>query len=208
MLSPPSSDTRHVPRHLAGFPELVYRIASLLTHLLPDMLFLQISICSLNLFQHAVSAASATLEDFQIRPHALFVHSYRAPAFCDHCGEMLWGLVRQGLKCEGELFSAPPDLTHAGPDASVCPAWRCSLSYISSSPLHDCATVYGAFCSVSKFPVFALPYCVCTLNSHFFPHAEVFPTVMQGIIQPEIKTKIPILFKTEIETIHVERSRD
>ncbi|KAL2098985.1 hypothetical protein ACEWY4_005465 [Coilia grayii] len=45
--------------------------------------------------------ASATVEDFQIRPHALFVHSYRAPAFCDHCGEMLWGLVRQGLKCEG-----------------------------------------------------------------------------------------------------------
>lgn len=41
------------------------------------------------------------MEDFQIRPHCLFVHSYRAPAFCDHCGEMLWGLVRQGLKCEG-----------------------------------------------------------------------------------------------------------
>nr|XP_034966107.1 serine/threonine-protein kinase D1 isoform X2 [Zootoca vivipara] len=48
-----------------------------------------------------VLSASATFEDFQIRPHALFVHSYRAPAFCDHCGEMLWGLVRQGLKCEG-----------------------------------------------------------------------------------------------------------
>ncbi|XP_059376463.1 serine/threonine-protein kinase D1-like isoform X2 [Carassius carassius] len=46
-------------------------------------------------------SASATVEDFQIRPHSLFVHSYRAPAFCDHCGEMLWGLVRQGLKCEG-----------------------------------------------------------------------------------------------------------
>ncbi|KAM8736958.1 serine/threonine-protein kinase D1 isoform 4-T5 [Acanthopagrus schlegelii] len=45
--------------------------------------------------------SSATVEDFQIRPHCLFVHSYRAPAFCDHCGEMLWGLVRQGLKCEG-----------------------------------------------------------------------------------------------------------
>ncbi|OWK15609.1 hypothetical protein Celaphus_00004641 [Cervus elaphus hippelaphus] len=46
-------------------------------------------------------AASATFEDFQIRPHALTVHSYRAPAFCDHCGEMLFGLVRQGLKCDG-----------------------------------------------------------------------------------------------------------
>lgn len=47
------------------------------------------------------SAAAVTSEDFQIRPHALNVHSYRAPAFCDHCGEMLFGLVRQGLKCDG-----------------------------------------------------------------------------------------------------------
>ncbi|XP_029902588.1 serine/threonine-protein kinase D3 isoform X2 [Myripristis murdjan] len=48
-----------------------------------------------------VLSALATIEDFQIRPHALYVHSYKAPAFCDDCGEMLWGLVRQGLKCEG-----------------------------------------------------------------------------------------------------------
>uniref|UniRef100_A0A8C0BL50 Serine/threonine-protein kinase n=1 Tax=Buteo japonicus TaxID=224669 RepID=A0A8C0BL50_9AVES len=48
-----------------------------------------------------VLSALATVEDFQIRPHALYVHSYKAPTFCDYCGEMLWGLVRQGLKCEG-----------------------------------------------------------------------------------------------------------
>uniref|UniRef100_A0A8C4RHU2 protein kinase C n=1 Tax=Erpetoichthys calabaricus TaxID=27687 RepID=A0A8C4RHU2_ERPCA len=36
-----------------------------------------------------------------LRPHILAVHSYRTPTFCHHCGEMLWGLVRQGLKCEG-----------------------------------------------------------------------------------------------------------
>lgn len=47
-------------------------------------------------------SALAKAEDFQIRPHALYVHSYKAPAFCDDCGEMLWGLVRQGLKCEGK----------------------------------------------------------------------------------------------------------
>ncbi|XP_045453217.1 serine/threonine-protein kinase D1 [Melitaea cinxia] len=35
------------------------------------------------------------------RPHTLAVHSYKAPTFCDFCGEMLFGLVRQGLKCEG-----------------------------------------------------------------------------------------------------------
>lgn len=39
------------------------------------------------------------------RPHTLAVHSYKAPTFCDFCGEMLFGLVRQGLKCEGRRFS-------------------------------------------------------------------------------------------------------
>ncbi|XP_005308062.2 serine/threonine-protein kinase D3-like [Chrysemys picta bellii] len=47
-----------------------------------------------------VLSASVSL-DFTIRPHVLLVHSYKAPAFCDYCGEMLWGLVRQGLKCQG-----------------------------------------------------------------------------------------------------------
>ncbi|KAI5707108.1 hypothetical protein M8J75_014556 [Diaphorina citri] len=41
------------------------------------------------------------LQQVQIRPHTLTVHSYKAPTFCDFCGEMLFGLVRQGLKCEG-----------------------------------------------------------------------------------------------------------
>ncbi|XP_047677342.1 serine/threonine-protein kinase D3 isoform X4 [Tachysurus fulvidraco] len=54
-----------------------------------------------DLIEVVLSDAQATVEDFQIRPHALYVHSYKAPTFCDYCGEMLWGLVRQGLKCEG-----------------------------------------------------------------------------------------------------------
>ncbi|KAL1229591.1 Serine/threonine-protein kinase [Trichinella spiralis] len=32
-------------------------------------------------------------------PHVLAVHTYYAPTFCDYCGEILLGLVRQGLKC-------------------------------------------------------------------------------------------------------------
>uniref|UniRef100_A0A3P8ZIW9 protein kinase C n=1 Tax=Esox lucius TaxID=8010 RepID=A0A3P8ZIW9_ESOLU len=42
----------------------------------------------------------ATVTEIKIRPHSLAVQSYRTPTFCHHCGEMLWGLVRQGLKCE------------------------------------------------------------------------------------------------------------
>ncbi|KAH8383060.1 hypothetical protein KR009_006613 [Drosophila setifemur] len=36
-----------------------------------------------------------------LKPHTLNVHSYKGPTFCDFCGEMLFGLVRQGLKCDG-----------------------------------------------------------------------------------------------------------
>lgn len=30
-----------------------------------------------------------------VYPHNLIVHSYKSPTFCDFCGEMLFGLVRQ-----------------------------------------------------------------------------------------------------------------
>ncbi|KAF7632664.1 Phorbol-ester/DAG-type domain-containing protein [Meloidogyne graminicola] len=37
-----------------------------------------------------------------VHPHTLYVHSYKTPTFCDFCGELLFGLVKQGLKCQGE----------------------------------------------------------------------------------------------------------
>ncbi|XP_049922966.1 protein kinase D4 [Epinephelus moara] len=48
-----------------------------------------------------IIAGSASVTEMRIRPHTLVVQSYRTPTFCHHCGEMLWGLVRQGLKCDG-----------------------------------------------------------------------------------------------------------
>ncbi|PWA28265.1 hypothetical protein CCH79_00019702 [Gambusia affinis] len=76
-------------------------------------------------------SALATQGDFQIRPHALYVHSYKAPAFCDDCGEMLWGLVRQGLKCEGtETPRANANASEAGGRLTRCaPPAGCGLNY-------------------------------------------------------------------------------
>lgn len=39
-------------------------------------------------------------DDVNNGPHLLNVHSYKTPHFCDYCGDMLWGLVKQGLKCD------------------------------------------------------------------------------------------------------------
>ncbi|XP_026679352.1 serine/threonine-protein kinase D3 [Diaphorina citri] len=48
-----------------------------------------------------VLAGKAVIEPAITRPHYLSIKKYKPPTFCDFCGEMLFGLVRQGLKCEG-----------------------------------------------------------------------------------------------------------
>uniref|UniRef100_A0A8C6V0I4 Phorbol-ester/DAG-type domain-containing protein n=1 Tax=Neogobius melanostomus TaxID=47308 RepID=A0A8C6V0I4_9GOBI len=75
-------------RHCPGSDQLLHRLQD--QDLLQDRDLIEV-----------VISGSASVTEARIHPHSLVVQSYRTPTFCHHCGEMLWGLVRQGLKCTG-----------------------------------------------------------------------------------------------------------
>lgn len=75
----------------------------------------------------------------------LYVHSYKAPAFCDECGEMLWGLVRQGLKCEGSNLDICPAQHH--PSVGTSLGQICRISLLTVSCLIGCGLNYHKRCA-------------------------------------------------------------
>ncbi|ESO09565.1 hypothetical protein HELRODRAFT_168569 [Helobdella robusta] len=100
--------------------------------------------------------ADTAMEDLQIRPHSLHVHSYKSPHFCDFCGEMLFGLVKQGLKCDGEsryashtlhvidwnFFAFEPTQMGRGSDCNN------SAKHLNHCTIAFVAQIYSSICNI------------------------------------------------------------
>lgn len=107
--------------------------------------------------------------EMEIRPHSLSIHSYKTPTFCNFCGEMLFGMFKQGLKCEycglnfhkRCVFKIPNDCSQkknrplAGSDSVTSRQSIASQASVSSSEL-EASKNYKIVFSLNN------------LNCHFF----------------------------------------
>lgn len=105
-------------------------------------------------------------------PHRFRTYNFKSPTFCDHCGSMLYGLFKQGLKCDGQfvfhrLILCIPSLiiliTARGEDNP-----RMSLPHFHFHTLQSALFSSGALLVSIKLPLLVQIYSFSFSLSWFF----------------------------------------
>ncbi|CAF3993640.1 unnamed protein product, partial [Rotaria sordida] len=121
-------------------------------------------------------------------PHVLSLHTYLSPTFCDLCGQFLFGLYKQGMKCEGcgrsfhkRCVSDLPD--NCSPMARKISDVTCSRDNNTAPDLQKRLTLTG-----TELPP-ALPHC-------FYVHSYRSPTkchickrLLKGLVKQGYRCK-------------------
>uniref|UniRef100_A0A914C7F2 protein kinase C n=1 Tax=Acrobeloides nanus TaxID=290746 RepID=A0A914C7F2_9BILA len=116
------------------------------------------------------------------RPHSLQVNTYMTPTFCDYCGEILVGLIKQGLQC------------------SLC---KCNFhKKCAFAPRNNCAknegapntflTNAGQFSSEEHVPThqqFALPHTLSVHNYKTPTVCKVCDKLLLGIMKQGLRCR-------------------
>ncbi|VDK53145.1 unnamed protein product [Anisakis simplex] len=111
------------------------------------------------------------------RPHVLSVCSYKTPTFCDYCGEILVGLIKQGLQCAKCRCNFHKKCAFA-------PRNNCAKNNIQ---LHRNAPTDDAACAQSS--AFQLPHTLAVHNYKTLTVCKVCDKVLIGLMKQGLRCR-------------------